>query len=61
MLFIVGMGQCALGKMQSARQSFAQGISLAEKSGLKELAAAMRVFDDAFCAARLAVRLSPGR
>ena len=43
MLFIVSQGRCALGKIQSARQSFAQAVSLAEKSGLKELAAAMRV------------------
>ena len=47
MLLIVSQGRCALGKVQSARQSFAQAVSLAEKSGLKELAAAMRVFDAA--------------
>ena len=34
-----GQGQCALGKIQSARQTFAQGVSLAQNSGLKELAA----------------------
>ena len=39
MLLIVGQGRCALGKIQSARQSFAQAVSSAEKSGLKELAA----------------------
>ena len=42
MLLIEGMGQCSLGKIQSARQSFAQGIALAQKSGLKELAAGLR-------------------
>ena len=42
MLLIVGQGQCALGKIQSARQTFAQGISLAQKSDLKELAVGIR-------------------
>jgi|KBSMisStandDraft_5_1062788.scaffolds.fasta_scaffold13094_5 serine/threonine protein kinase/predicted Zn-dependent protease len=45
MLMIEGMGQCSLGKIQSARQSFAQGIVLAQKSGLKELAAGLRQTD----------------
>jgi eukaryotic-like serine/threonine-protein kinase len=45
MLIIVGMGQCSLGKIQSARRSFAQGISLAQNSGLKELAAGLRQTD----------------
>ena len=31
MLLIVGQGQCALGKIQSARQSFAQGVSFSSK------------------------------
>jgi eukaryotic-like serine/threonine-protein kinase len=45
MLVIEGMGQCSLGKIQSARQSFAQGITLAQNSGLKELAAGLRQTD----------------
>ena len=45
MLLIEGMGQCALGKIQSARQSFAQGVSSAQNSGLKELAAGIRMLD----------------
>jgi len=45
MLVIAGMGQCSLGKIQSARQSFAQGITLAQNSGLKELAAGLRQTD----------------
>jgi serine/threonine protein kinase/tetratricopeptide (TPR) repeat protein len=45
MLIIAGMGQCSLGKIQSARQSFAQGVTLAQSSGLKELAAGLRQTD----------------
>ena len=45
MLLIVAQGQCALGKIQSARQSFAQGVSVSQKSGLKELAAAIRLLE----------------
>ena len=42
MFFLVAQGQCALGKIQSARQSFAQGVSSAQNSGLKELSAGIR-------------------
>ncbi|HEX3352761.1 MAG TPA: protein kinase [Terriglobales bacterium] len=42
---IVAQGQCASGKIKSARQTFAQGASLAQNSGLKELAVGMRLFD----------------
>jgi serine/threonine protein kinase/tetratricopeptide (TPR) repeat protein len=42
MLLIVAEGQCALGRIQSARQSFAQGASSAQNSGLKELSAGIR-------------------
>ncbi len=45
MLLIVGQGRCSLGKIQSARQTFAQGVSSAEKAGLKELAAGIRLID----------------
>src|SRR5439155_23789988 len=34
-----------LGRIQSARQSFAQGVSLAQNSGLKELASGIRLLD----------------
>ena len=43
MLLIVAQGQCALGKVQSARQSYAQGVSSAQKSELKELAAGINL------------------
>ncbi len=45
MFLIEGQGRCALGKVQSARQSFAQGVSSAQSSGLKELAAGIRLLD----------------
>src|SRR5216684_1507503 len=45
MFIIEGMGRCALGKIQSARQSFAQGVSSAQNSGLKELSAGIRLLD----------------
>jgi serine/threonine protein kinase/tetratricopeptide (TPR) repeat protein len=45
MLLIVGQGRCSLGKIQSARQSFAQAVSSSEKAGLKELAAGIRLID----------------
>jgi eukaryotic-like serine/threonine-protein kinase len=52
MLIIEGMGQCALGKIQTARQTFAQGITSAQKAGLKELASAIRL-NDASCLAEI--------
>ncbi len=45
MYLIEGLGRCALGKVQSARQSFARGISSAQNSGLKELSAGIRLLD----------------
>jgi len=45
MLLIEGMGRCTLGKIQSARQSFAQGVSSAQNAGLKELSAGIRLLD----------------
>ncbi len=45
MLLLEGMGRCTLGKVQSARQTFAQGVSSAQASGLKELAAGIRTLD----------------
>jgi len=47
MLMIVAQGQCSLGKIMSARQTFAEGISSAQKSGLKELAADIRLVESA--------------
>src|SRR4029077_5315767 len=48
-----------LGKIQSARQGFAQAVSSAEKAGLKELAAGIRLVD-ASCWAE-AVNQTPAR
>jgi serine/threonine protein kinase/tetratricopeptide (TPR) repeat protein len=45
MFLIDGSGQCALGKIQSARQAFAQGVSSAQNAGLKELSAGIRLLD----------------
>jgi len=45
MFLIEGQGRCALGRILSARQSFAQGVSLAQNSGLKELASGIRLLD----------------
>ena len=45
MFLIEGMGRCALGKIKSARQSFAQGVSAAQNAGLKELSAGIRLLD----------------
>jgi len=42
MLLIVAEGQCALGRIKSARQSFAQAASSAQNSGLKELSVGIR-------------------
>jgi eukaryotic-like serine/threonine-protein kinase len=47
MLFLVAQGQCALGKIRSARQSFAQAASSAQNSGLKELSGGIRLLDAA--------------
>jgi serine/threonine protein kinase/Flp pilus assembly protein TadD len=45
MLLIQGQAQCALGKIQSARQSFAQGVSAAQNDGFKELSAGLHALD----------------
>ncbi len=45
MFLLEGMGRCTLGKIQSARQSFTQGISSAQAAGLKELSAGIRTLD----------------
>ncbi|MGH9503116.1 MAG: protein kinase domain-containing protein [Terriglobales bacterium] len=45
MFMLEGMGQCALGKIQSSRQVFAQGVSAAQNAGLKELSAQIRLLD----------------
>jgi len=52
MLLIQGNSQCALGKIQSSRQVYAQGVSLAERSGFKELAGGIRLLD-AVCQAEV--------
>ena len=41
----MAQGQCALGKIQTARQTFAQGVSSAQNSGLTELAAGIRLLE----------------
>ncbi len=43
-----GQGRCALGKIQGARQSYAQAVSSAQNFGMKELSSAIRMLD-AFC------------
>ena len=53
MLFIEGQGQCALGKVQTARQSFAQGISLARKVGPEGARCGDAVLNDASCLAEI--------
>ena len=45
MFLLEGMGQCALGKIQTAQQSFAQGASAAQNAGLKEFASGIRLLD----------------
>jgi eukaryotic-like serine/threonine-protein kinase len=49
---IAGQAQCALGRIQSSRQTFAQGVSSAQNAGLKELSAGISLFDAA-CLAEL--------
>ncbi|MGA9801335.1 MAG: protein kinase [Terriglobales bacterium] len=45
MLFIVAQGQCAQGKIQTARETFAQSFRSAQTSDLKELSAQIRLID----------------
>ena len=52
MHFLVAQGQCARGKLDAARQSFAQALSLAQNAGLKELSATFGL-DQAACLAEL--------
>jgi serine/threonine protein kinase/tetratricopeptide (TPR) repeat protein len=42
-LWIKGQGECALGKVQNARQSYTQGVGVAQHFGMKEFAAALRL------------------
>ena len=49
---IKGSSQCALGKIQNARQSYSQGASLAQKAGMKEMNATLQLLD-AFCEAEV--------
>ena len=48
MLLIKGNTQCAVGKIQDARQSYSQGATLAQNTGMKEFSATMRILDG-FC------------
>jgi serine/threonine protein kinase/tetratricopeptide (TPR) repeat protein len=52
MFLIKGNGQCSLGKVQSARQSYSQGLALAQKAGMKELAAGIQL-TNGFCEVEL--------
>jgi len=52
MLLIQGKGRCALGKIQSARQSFAQAFNSAQNYGFKELSSGVRLLD-ASCQAEI--------
>jgi serine/threonine protein kinase/tetratricopeptide (TPR) repeat protein len=45
MLLIKGNGQCALGKVASARQSYSQGQGLAQKFGMKEVFTVLQMLD----------------
>jgi eukaryotic-like serine/threonine-protein kinase len=45
MFLLRGNGLCSQGKIQSARQSYSQGMALAQKAGQKELAAIVQVLD----------------
>jgi hypothetical protein len=47
MFLIAGQAQCALGRIQSSRQTFAQGVSSAQSAGLEELSAQISLFDAA--------------
>ena len=49
---IKGNSQCAVGKVQNARQSYSQGASLAQKAGMKEMNATLQLLD-AFCEAEV--------
>jgi eukaryotic-like serine/threonine-protein kinase len=52
MLLFHAQGQCSKGKLRSARQTFEQGSNLAQRLGLKEFAAGLRV-SEAACDAEL--------
>jgi predicted negative regulator of RcsB-dependent stress response len=45
MFLIKGNGQCALGKVASARQSYSQGQGLAQKFGMKEVSTVLQMLD----------------
>src|SRR5882724_5785779 len=45
MFLIKGNGQCALGKVASARQSYSQGQGLAQKFGMKEMSTVLQMLD----------------
>ena len=45
MLFIEGMGQCAFGQDTKCQAKLCSGVTSAQKAGLKELAAGIRLID----------------
>jgi eukaryotic-like serine/threonine-protein kinase len=45
MFLLKGDSQCAVGKVGNARQSFAQGASLAQKFGMKEMSSVLQLLD----------------
>src|SRR5450432_556353 len=45
MFLLKGESQCAAGKIANSRQSFAQGASWAQKSGMKEMSSVLQLLD----------------
>jgi tetratricopeptide (TPR) repeat protein len=45
LLFIRGQGECSLGKVQKARESFAQAVAAAQRYGMKEFVAILRAIE----------------
>ena len=45
MFLLKGNSECALGKMQDARQSYSQGATVAQNAGMKELSATVKILD----------------
>ena len=45
MFLLKGNSQCAVGKIQDARQSYSQGATVAQNAGMKELSATVKVLD----------------
>jgi serine/threonine protein kinase/tetratricopeptide (TPR) repeat protein len=51
-LLLKGRGECALGRLQNARQTFTQAVNIAQSHGMKEFAGVLRTFGAA-CDAEL--------